>query len=134
MTATLETVLDQLAEIRARLAIIESQMRRPQAAATVPDGSEEISSGRAAVFAAWRQSDLIGRAFTTGELIEEAGRLSPLCQALLLVAESFEAPGRLDAKALGQWLARQTDEPDGGFRLSCDRRNRRRPRWRLVAS
>jgi hypothetical protein len=93
----------------------------------------------AEVFEAWREQLTIGRERQVKEIVEEAeerderGELvrPRLRGALLLVAERRGFVGAIDAPRLGRWLKRHEGSVCGGHKLTCDRRDRDRPRWKL---
>jgi putative DNA primase/helicase len=93
---------------------------------------------RTAVFTAWANELDVGGAYLTPDLIERANDqgtsgdyLRPrLRDALLEVARS--RVGGIDAKRLGRWLAKTENNLAAGLKLTSDRGDAARPRWRLV--
>jgi putative DNA primase/helicase len=80
--------------------------------------------------------------YTVGELValaEETDNQTntrprpALYAALLAVAEKRGQPGRIDNDRLGRWLSRNLNTIAAGFKLTVDRSDKHRPRWRLTA-
>jgi putative DNA primase/helicase len=101
---------------------------------------DPVRQARALVFEAWYR-DLQTAAHTAPEIIDLAeGRYSyngsperpGLHAALVEIAQKRGAPaGQIDARRLGRWLTKQENTIAGGFKLTIDRSDRQRPRYRI---
>jgi hypothetical protein len=130
-TPTLEQVIDQLAEIKGRLTILENHLRPPGSTAAAEFEAER----REAVFTVCREVGLAGREFRTRDLVALARTTPRLFAVLLPIAMSRTVEREIDAQLLSQWLVRQIDQTGARCKLIRDRRDRHRPRWRrLVVS
>jgi len=107
---------------------------------------DPVRQERLSVFKAWATEYVIGMSLLTSEIIKAAedvrstnGSDDPggwqrpaLHDALLVVAEQRAVKGKIDATKLGQWLARNVNNVAGIYKLTADRSDSARPRWRLV--
>jgi putative DNA primase/helicase len=103
---------------------------------------------RAAVFKAWATEYVMDTGVTTSALIgateevqktsrpnDEGGWKRPvLREALLDVAPQQGTPQKIDPKQLGKWLSKNLSTIAGSCKLTVDRSDAARPRWKLVRS
>jgi putative DNA primase/helicase len=106
--------------------------------------ADPVRQDRARAFAAWC-ADLgaAGRGHTAAEIIELAEErrsydgsfARPNIHAVLAeVAQKRSGQsGQLDARRLGKWLTKQENTIANGFKLTVDRGDFQRPRYRLIA-
>jgi hypothetical protein len=99
---------------------------------------DPIRQQRAAIFAAWAEELTPNLGYLTAELIRLAEeyrgtvRARPaLWDALYAIAAPRSGYAQIDPKQLGKWLGRNVDTIAGGHRLTVDRRDKARPRWKL---
>jgi hypothetical protein len=110
----------------------------PAASMTKLRQADPVLAERARVFTAWVKALGIGRAFLTAELIERAEATEfgsdaqpELRAALIEIARSHSAAPVPDPLRLSRWLRKAENTIAGGLKLTCDRRDASRPRWRL---
>jgi hypothetical protein len=110
------------------------------AAARAEDPSRQNT---AAVFNAWAtELTLGGTGYLTSELIEAAEErktatgswAQPTLRSALLTAARQRGSGeaQIDARLLGQWLRKATNNIAAGHKLTADRHDPYRPRWILI--
>jgi hypothetical protein len=58
-------------------------------------------------------------------------RRPELYAAVLAIAEKRGQAGRIDNDRLGRWLNANENTIAAGYKLTADRSDKRRPRWRL---
>jgi putative DNA primase/helicase len=99
---------------------------------------DPIRQARAAVFSAWAAELQLGIGYQTGELIRLVEQYSgtvrahpALWDALFAVAASRSGHQMIDPRLLGLWLRDNLDTIAAGHKLTADRSDTSRPRWKL---
>jgi putative DNA primase/helicase len=104
--------------------------------------ADPVRQDRARAFAAWRADlGVAGQGYTAAEIIELAEERhsygGPFARpnihaALVEVAQKRSGPaGQLDARRLGKWLTKHENTIASGLKLTVDRGDLQRPRYRL---
>jgi putative DNA primase/helicase len=128
---------------RVRSALVWLGRADPVETMTRARDADPVRQTRAAVFSAWAAELGINEARLVGELINAAEAYNTftgtmqrpeLQAALLAIAETRGQVGRINHERLGRWLSRNENTVGAGFKLTVDRSDQRRPRWRLVAA
>ena len=122
-----------------RSALVWLNWRDPVETVANAQAEDPIRQQRAAVFAAWSQELVMGIGYPTSEIIklaEEYGgdkRTHPaLWDSLFAIAAPRSGYQQIDPKQLGKWLSRNIDTIASGQRLTVDRADKARPRWKLI--
>jgi putative DNA primase/helicase len=102
--------------------------------------ADAVRQDRAGLFAAWL-ADLGTEAYTAAAVVEAAEARYPddssklvrpdLNAALLAVAAKRGGGAQIDPRRLGRWLTKNEDTIAGGLKLTIDRGDARRPRYRI---
>lgn len=99
---------------------------------------DPIRQARAAVFSAWAKELQPEIGYQTKELIKAAEfcagteRAHPaLWDALFAIASPRTGYQTIDANTLGRWLRDNLDTISAGHKLTVDRSDAARPRWKL---
>jgi putative DNA primase/helicase len=112
----------------------------PVATMSTARNADPVRQDRVRAFEAWRNELGITDAYTAPEIIERAEAQwpydgSPACPALRAVlaevAGKHGAAGQIDARRLGKWLTRHENTIACGLKLTVDRNDQRRPRYRV---
>jgi putative DNA primase/helicase len=99
---------------------------------------DPVREARTMVFATWAGAptlDFGDGGLKVPELVALAENTPDLHEALLNVAAERGKgahTAKIDHKILGNWLKRQENTIAEGFKLTVDRSDKKRPRWRLV--
>jgi putative DNA primase/helicase len=102
--------------------------------------ADPVRQDRGRAFAAWRDELGVDRGYTTAEIIDHAeerhsydgSRTRPVIHAVLIeVAQKHAAPGQIEPRRLGRWLTKQENTIAAGLKLTVDRGDIQRPRYRL---
>lgn len=94
--------------------------------------ADPIRAQRALVFDAWINHLTVGALYSTGEIIEYAREIGKreLWDALTEVARGRAAP-EPDPTRLGQWLGKNLNTVAHKHKLTVDRSDKKRPKWKL---
>jgi putative DNA primase/helicase len=113
----------------------------PVATISASRSADPVRQDRARAFDAWRDELGIANAFTASEIIERAeaqyshdgSPARPALRAILVeVAQKRNGPvGQIDAKRLGKWLTKNENAIVCGLKLTVDRSDLQRPRYRV---
>ena len=113
----------------------------PDPVETVANAQAEdpIRQQRAAMFTAWSEELVLGVGYQTAEFIKHAEEYSSgartrpaLWDALFAIAAPRLGYQQIDPKQLGKWLSRNVNTIAGDYRLTVDRSDKARPRWKLT--
>lgn len=121
-----------------RSALVWLEWPDPTGASTRMRADDPTRRQRSMLFSAWAVCLSLGSGYLTREIIatcretDDKGELKnpDLDEALRDIA-----PGRataVDPKALGKWLSKNENTISDGLKLTVDRSNQARPRWKLV--
>jgi putative DNA primase/helicase len=133
-----------------RSALIWLDRADPVATMKTARAQDEPQQQRAAVFKAWSAEHLMNAAgLLTAELIaaaeethpislqegEPSGWLRPALHDALYAVAASRAPGnfKIDSLRLAKWLSKNVNNISGVCKLTVDRSDATRPRWRLEA-
>ena len=90
------------------------------------------------MFSAWAQELVPNVGYQTAELIRLAEQYNgtvrthpALWDSLFAVAAPRSGAQQIDPKQLGKWLGRNVDTIANGERLTVDRSDKARPRWKV---
>jgi putative DNA primase/helicase len=98
---------------------------------------DPVRAARVALFQAWARELKIGTGYQTADLISHANdkdhygapKNPTLLAALLDIGH--DRSGNIEPRRVGKWLSRNENNVADGLKLTCDRADASRPRWRV---